>query len=214
MTRRVKSRMTTVLGVVAAVAGLSVAATPPAFAQRTSLGIPKTVDGHRTNVGLLVLGHSTSEVGDYPSKLAQALNARPAAIDGRNYVVFRVVQGGDGGFLWNQAMYAPTDPLYNRILASNPLQYCTDTAGNRWSVRRVKLARSLLGTDPSARRLPELERAVAGDLHVVRRRGGAHVHRVHHLLAADGREAGAHPGHHEPQLAGRRLERRRHDGHR
>jgi hypothetical protein len=148
------SRISALLAAIVVAIGLSVAMPQAAQAQRASLGIPKTVDGHRTNVGLLILGHSTSEVGDYPTKLAQALGARPAAVDGRNYVVFRVIQGGDGGFLWNKAMYAPTDPLYNRILASNPLQYCTDGAGNRWSVRRVKLARSLTGTDPSAGACP------------------------------------------------------------
>jgi hypothetical protein len=127
---------------------------PARAAARESLNIPRTVNGHRANVGLLILGHSTSEVGDYPAKLAQALNARPATVDGRNYVVFRVIQGGDGGFLWAQARLAPTDLNYNRILASNPLQYCTDSANNRWSVRRVKLARSLTGVDPSGGACP------------------------------------------------------------
>jgi hypothetical protein len=43
---------------------------------RASLNIPKQVDGHRANVGLLILGHSTSDQGDYPQKLAAALKRR------------------------------------------------------------------------------------------------------------------------------------------
>ena len=35
-----------------------------------SLGIPTHIDGYPTNVGLLILGHSTSATGDYPASLA------------------------------------------------------------------------------------------------------------------------------------------------
>ena len=80
---------------------LALACAPSAFAGG-SLGIPTTIDGYPTNVGLLVLGHSTSAQGDYPAKLAAALNDPGNAADGRNYVVLRAVTGGDGGFLWSR----------------------------------------------------------------------------------------------------------------
>lgn len=140
--------------VVAAVVALGVLVAPtPADgggpAALASLGIPRQVDGHRTNVGLLVLGHSTSDQGDYPQKLAQALNANTS--DGRHYQVFEVITGGDGGFLWSQARFAPNDPQFHRVAASQQgPQWCTDAAGNRWSVRRLRVDRALLGIgDPT-----------------------------------------------------------------
>ena len=116
--------------------------------QRDSLNIARQVNGHRTNVGLLILGHSTSDQGDYPQKLAAALNANAA--DGRNYQVFEVITGGDGGFLWSQARFAPTDLQFARVAGSNAQQWCTDAAGNRWSLRRVRVDRALTGNpDPT-----------------------------------------------------------------
>ena len=64
-----------------------------------TLNLPK-VDrfGQPVDVGLLILGHSTSNQGDYPAKLALALNQNLA--DGRNYLAFKAFTTGDGGFLW------------------------------------------------------------------------------------------------------------------
>jgi hypothetical protein len=129
---------------------LAAPGTPSATdAETASLGIPREVDGHPTDVGLLVLGHSTSDQGDYPQKLAQSLNANPS--DGRNYQVFEVITGGDGGFLWSQARFAPNDPQFHRVAASQTgTQWCSDAAGNRWSVRRVRVDRALTGAaDPT-----------------------------------------------------------------
>ncbi|WP_117211741.1 hypothetical protein [Allorhizocola rhizosphaerae] len=126
---------------------------PPPAPAATSLNIPRTVDGHRTNVALVIFGHSTSDQGDYPQKLALALNSNPA--DGRNYQVFELITGGDGGFLWSQARFAPGDLQYHRVAASNPLQWCTDAAGNRWSLRRVRVDRALNGSgDPTGGACP------------------------------------------------------------
>lgn len=110
------------------------------------LGIPKRdAEGMPIDVGLIVLGHSTSAQGDYPEKLARALSA-----DGRSYVVFRAITGGDGGFLWTQLAFAPTDPSYARVTASQAgTQYCEDTSGTRWSCRRRRLEWSLTGRDPA-----------------------------------------------------------------
>ncbi len=120
---------------------------------RDSLNIPRQVNGHRTNVGLLILGHSTSDQGDYPQKLAQALNAN--ATDGRHYQVFELITGGDGGFLWSQAKFAPTDLQFHRVAGSNALQWCTDSQGNRWSARRVRVDRALSGSaDPTGGACP------------------------------------------------------------
>lgn len=117
----------------------------PAGAQ--SLAIPKTDSfGKPIDVGLLIIGHSTSAQGEYPQKLVDALNQTQG--DGRGYTAFRTITGGDGGFLWTQARFTPSDPQYNRVLASaSPGQYCTDGANNRWSCRRLKLDRGLISTE-------------------------------------------------------------------
>ncbi len=113
-----------------------------------SLGIPrKDRFGQPIDVGLLILGHSTSAIGDYPAKLAQALNADPN--DGRNYVVIRVITNGDGGFLWTQLSFQPNDLQYDRARASqSPQQWCQDNAGARWSCRRARLEEGLTGVKP------------------------------------------------------------------
>ncbi len=129
----------------AVLACMLLALAAPAGAQ--SLAIPKTDGfGKPTDVGLLIIGHSTSAQGDYPRKLEDALNQTQS--DGRHYTTFRAITGGDGGFLWSQARFTPSDPQYNRVLASTSSgQYCTDTAGNRWSCRRLKLDRALIDPD-------------------------------------------------------------------
>lgn len=120
-------------------------ASPSAHAQ---IDIPTTDDqGGPIDVGLLVLGHSTSISGDWPGKLQDVLNAD--ATDGRNYVVFRNIAGGDGGFLWANLSLAPSRAEYDRILASSPEQLCEDDTGIRWSCRRLLVERSLGGTDPA-----------------------------------------------------------------
>ncbi|WP_203912154.1 hypothetical protein [Rhizocola hellebori] len=142
---RIRALTTTLL---IAVTLLTAPLATEAAAARASLGLPREVNGHRTNVGLLILGHSTSDQGDYPQKLAQALNANAA--DGRNYQVFELITGGDGGFLWSQAKFTPTDLQFNRVAGSNVQQWCTDAQGNRWSARRVRVDRALSGSaDPT-----------------------------------------------------------------
>ncbi len=113
-----------------------------------SLGIPKKDNfGQPIDVGLLILGHSTSAVGDYPAKLAQALNDDPN--NGRNYVVFRIITNGDGGFLWTQLSFQPNDLQYDRVRASqSPQQWCQDNTGARWSCRRARLEEGLTGVKP------------------------------------------------------------------
>ena len=116
-----------------------------------SLSIQK-VDafGSPIDVGMLVLGHSTSgPQGDWPAKLASALNVNKAT-DGRNYQMFRTVTGGDGGFLWSRLSIPSTDVQYNRVLASQQAtQWCQDKGGVRWSCRRAKLDRGLTGKEPA-----------------------------------------------------------------
>lgn len=118
------------------------------------LEIPRTIDGYPTNVGLLVLGHSTSAQGGYPAKLASALNADAHGLDGRHYVVVNAVTGGDGGLLWSLLSVAPGDPRYDRVRASigvgvSPVpQWCEDAAGTRWSCRRARLAEVITGDFP------------------------------------------------------------------
>lgn len=104
-------------------------------------------DGQPIDVGVLVLGHSTSAAGDWPGKLARVLNADP--LDGRNYVVMRAITNGDGGFLWSQLRFDPSDPQYDRVLSSAAGQYCEDGSGTRWSCRRLRLERGLTGIDPA-----------------------------------------------------------------
>jgi hypothetical protein len=114
-----------------------------------SLGVPvEDGAGDPVDVGLLILGHSTSAVGDWPAKLAGVLNADVA--DGRNYVVMRAITTGDGGFLWSQLAFAPSDTQYDRVQSSQfPSQWCEDNAGVRWSCRRLRLERGLTGTEPA-----------------------------------------------------------------
>lgn len=125
------------------------AAAPAAGQVAQSLNIAKhDLFGSPTDVGLLVLGHSTSAVGDWPEKLVKSLNA--TANDGRNYVVFRAITGGDGGFLWTQLQYRPDELQYNRVLASQSgTQWCEDSASRvRYSCRRQKLEWAFSGADP------------------------------------------------------------------
>jgi hypothetical protein len=104
--------------------------------------------GDPIDVGLLILGHSTSAVGDWPAKLANVLNADLA--DGRNYVVLRAITTGDGGFLWSQLSFAPNDLEYDRVQSSQfPSQWCQDASAVRWSCRRLRLERGLAGTEPA-----------------------------------------------------------------
>ena len=120
-----------------------------AVAAGGSLGLP-VLDGagDPIDVGLLILGHSTSAAGDWPGKLAIALNSDPA--DGRSYVVFRAITNGDGGFLWSQLAFAPGDLQYDRVQSSQfPSQWCQDNAGVRWSCRRLRLERGLTGSEPA-----------------------------------------------------------------
>jgi hypothetical protein len=148
-------RIPTLAAILTSVAALLIVPTAesPAAPARPSLNIPHQVNGHRANVGLLILGHSTSDQGDYPQKLAAALNADP--VDGRNYQVFEVITGGDGGFLWSQAKFAPGDLQFARVAGSNSQQWCTDTAGNRWSIRRLRVDRALTGSgDPTGGACP------------------------------------------------------------
>lgn len=137
-----------VLATVLLAATVLLTASPAPAAERASLNIPRQVNGHRTNVGLLILGHSTSDQGDYPQKLVAALNAN--ATDGRHYQVFELITGGDGGFLWSQAKFPPGDLQFNRVAGSNAAQWCTDSSGNRWSARRLRVDRALGGiADPT-----------------------------------------------------------------
>lgn len=102
-------------------------------------------DGSPLDVGVLILGHSTSAQGDYPSKLIKAL-----AADGRNYTVFRAITPSDGGMLWSQLSFAPNDPQYHRVTASQSgAQYCQDSGGTRWSCRRRRLEWAIRGADPA-----------------------------------------------------------------
>ena len=120
---------------------LCVCLSASAFAAGT-LDLPVTDGfGDPVDVGFMVLGHSTSGQGDWPGKFAETANGDPA--DGRNYVVFRAIKNGDGGFLWSRLSIAPGDPQYNRVLTSDPDQYCQDNSGVRWSCRRMRMERSL-----------------------------------------------------------------------
>lgn len=118
------------------------------------LAIPAAIDGYPTNVGLLVLGHSTSAQGGYPAKLETTLRANALGLDGRHYVVVRAITGGDGGFLWSRLAVPPEDLAYDRVRASSGVgaspspQWCEDAAGTRWSCRRAKLDEVLTGSFP------------------------------------------------------------------
>src|SRR5437899_1905473 len=114
--------------------GSSDGADPRLPAPTASLGIPvRDAYGQPIDVGLLILGHSTSTAGDWPGKLALALNQRTS--DGRNYVVFRAITHGDGGFLWSRLAVPPGDMQYARVQASaQGTQWCEDPAtGVRYS---------------------------------------------------------------------------------
>ncbi|OYW65173.1 MAG: hypothetical protein B7Y26_04945 [Hydrogenophilales bacterium 16-64-46] len=112
------------------------------MAAETPLGIPALTDGYPTDVGLIIIGHSTSATGDYPAKLARTLNSTTS--DGRNYVVLPVIGRGDGGFLWSKTKIMPEDVLYNRITASEEgVQWEQTSDGARWSCRRLELDRAL-----------------------------------------------------------------------
>ncbi|HEX4954061.1 MAG TPA: hypothetical protein VF017_11780 [Thermoanaerobaculia bacterium] len=118
------------------------------------LGIPNSIDGYPTNVGLLILGHSTSAQGQYPAKLVAAMNDASNAADGRHYLAFPAITGGDGGLLWSIVSVGPADLRYDRATASAGVgespspQWCQDGAGQRWSCRRSKLEHVLTGTFP------------------------------------------------------------------
>ncbi len=112
------------------------------------LDIPRTIDGYPTNVGLLILGHSTSAQGEYPAKLATALNGDALGLDGRHYVVVKAITGGDGGLLWSLLSVAPGDTRYERVRASTVPQWCEDAGATRWSCRRARLAEVLTGEFP------------------------------------------------------------------
>lgn len=110
------------------------------------LGLPTDIDGYPPNVGLLILGHSTSAQGDYPAKLASALNDPANSADGRHYFVLRTITGGDGGFLWSRVSVPAADVQYDRVQASQAsTQWCQDAGGVRWSCRRAKLEKILTG---------------------------------------------------------------------
>jgi hypothetical protein len=113
-------------------------------------------DGQPLDVGLLVLGHSTSLQGDWPGKLALA---REAIGDPRRYVVFQASTPSDGGFLWTIESAAPGDRAYARFLASPVNQYCEDAAARRWSCRRTRLVRLLSGREPAP---PECDAEASG----------------------------------------------------
>ena len=129
-------------------------AVPVAASGAGWLAIPTEIDGYPANVGLLVLGHSTSAQGGYPAKLATALNADALALDGRHYAVVQAVTGGDGGMLWSLLSVTPADARYERVRASNGVgatpvpQWCQDASGTRWSCRRAKLEEVLTGVFP------------------------------------------------------------------
>lgn len=127
----------------------------PTWAAATgSLGIPDQIDGYPTNVGFMVLGHSTSAQGQYPAKLVAALNHASHTEDARHYVAFNAITGGDGGLLWSLISVAPGDLRYARATASqavgespNP-QWCESADAQRWSCRRAKVEQLLLGSNP------------------------------------------------------------------
>jgi hypothetical protein len=119
-----------------------------------SLGIPDTINGYPTNVGLLILGHSTSAQGAYPAKLVATLNDPSHVADARHYLQFNAITGGDGGLLWSLVSVPPTDTRYHRATASQGVtespqpQWCEDADTLRWSCRRAKVEHLLTGTFP------------------------------------------------------------------
>lgn len=131
-------------GLLRAALSFTLLASEAALAQGT-LAIPHAIDGYPTNIGLLILGHSTSGQGAYPAKLAAALNENPSGADGRHYMVVTAITAGDGGLLWSLLSASPGDSRYDRVRASGGTQWCEDAAGVRWSCRRAKLEHVLGG---------------------------------------------------------------------
>jgi hypothetical protein len=119
-----------------------------------SLGIPDTINGYPANVGFLILGHSTSAQGAYPAKLVATLNDPSHVADGRHYVQFNAITGGDGGLLWSLVSVGPADTRYHRVTASQGAaespqsQWCEDADTVRWSCRRAKVEHLLTGAFP------------------------------------------------------------------
>lgn len=127
---------------------------PTLAAATGSLGIPDQINGYPTNVGFLILGHSTSAQGQYPAKLVSALNHASHTEDARHYSAFNAITGGDGGLLWSLVSVAPGDIRHARATASqavgespNP-QWCESADTQRWSCRRAKVEQLLLGANP------------------------------------------------------------------
>jgi hypothetical protein len=119
-----------------------------------TLGIPDTIEGYPANVGFLILGHSTSAQGAYPAKLVATLNHASHTPDGRHYMQFNAITGGDGGLLWSIVSVAPDDTRYHRATASQGVaesaqpQWCEDASAVRWSCRRAKVEHLLSGAFP------------------------------------------------------------------
>lgn len=127
--------------------GIVDGAAPGASASQ-NLRVLRDANGDFLDVGVLIIGHSTSKTGDYPGKLVEALNGNIAQ-DGRNYVVFDGITLGDGGFLWDFLMLAQNDPQYARVANAEPdHQWNADADNNRWSCRRLKLERYFSSVDP------------------------------------------------------------------
>jgi Tol biopolymer transport system component len=109
-----------------------------------SLQIPVTTGspGHTTNVGLVIFGHSTSDQGNFPDKLAAALNANNA--DNRHYVVLRAYFPGDGGLFWTKLKFDQNDVNYHRVKAGTEnKQWCTPAGStDRWSCRRLNFEKA------------------------------------------------------------------------
>lgn len=109
-----------------------------------SFQIPVTTGSpaHTTNVGLVIFGHSTSDQGNFPDKLAAALNANTA--DNRHYVVLRAFFPGDGGLFWTKLKFGQSDVNYQRVLAgAENKQWCTPAdSTDRWSCRRLNFEKA------------------------------------------------------------------------
>ncbi|WP_313915564.1 hypothetical protein [Tahibacter sp.] len=119
-----------------------------------SLGIPDTISGYPTNVGFLIIGHSTSGQGQYPAKLIASLNDAAHVEDARHYVQFSAITPSDGGMLWSLLSVSPGDTRYERVTASagagetSSPQWCESADAQRWSCRRAKIDHLLDGSFP------------------------------------------------------------------
>jgi hypothetical protein len=119
-----------------------------------NLGIPDSIDGYPVNLGLLIVGHSTSAQGAYPAKLVTALNDPSHVADGRHYVAFPAIVGGDGGLLWSVLSVTSDDFRYHRVTASQgpgesaQPQWCETADTLRWSCRRARVDHLLTGNFP------------------------------------------------------------------